>query len=456
MAGWGAVPQGLRAAGAAQALGKPQAPKAKAAPVGKPMRMPQQHNARPATRPPVAHHANPVQRPGPAHAGPQSWLEMNPAQLQHYATKQVQAETKTGLAPYQQKAGEITGTEQTVAKRFGGYGEATDKLLGGLQSGAEGSAKTYGNMAADAALKAQGSVAGVGTQTQTGNGNYLDPQVANTLKEQQANITGIGASRTAGAESQGQNEQGLLTNMRAAAAQRVTEGQGGIASQFGKQQAANQAGENALLARQPGAITKLNTELGQKQFTNRATEQGLGIKVGTLKVGQQNAQTKATDVVLKARGAKEGHELTGKKLGLEGEKFAFGKWAKKNELQIKNLSAGDKAKYDAAQTRYKEYLTKHGGKAPSPSEGRKYMSEVATIEAAVRAKLGPRAKGAEGWTHQAQEAIREELRAKNVNADRVNAALNLAVYGRLGPGDQATAISYGLTPELRPQWFKKG
>jgi hypothetical protein len=44
---------------------------------------------------------------------------------------------------------------------------------------------------------------------------------------------------------------------------------------------------------------------------------------------------------------------------------------------------------------------------------------------------------------------------KNVPSDQVSAAFNLTVYGRLGPADQAAAIAAGLTPAIRPQWFRK-
>lgn len=447
---WGA-PQALRAAGAAKAMGKQPGKQPATRPNNaKPIRMPSQHNA-PATRPPQMRNANHPQSKGPAHAGPQSYLEMNPAQLQHFATKQVQGETKTGLAPYQQKAGEITGTEQTVAKRFGGYGEATDKLLGGLQSGAEGSAKTYGNMAADAALKAQTDLGSVGQNTQAQNGNYLDPQVKAALANQSANVGAIGAARQTGAETLGQNEQNLLTNMRAAAAQRVTEGQQGIASTFGKQRAQNQAGENALLARQPGAISKLQTELTQKAFNAKATEQGLGIKIQGL--GQKAQETKAR-VGATERGQNLSREAARERNDIARQAQGFNEWAGRQKVDISKLSAEDKSRYDEAQVRYKRHLEANGGKPPSPKEGRTYMDKLAKAESAVRSALGNQREGSKPEKHAKEEAIRAKLRSENVSDDVISAALNLAVYGRLGPMDQHIAESYGLTKNLRPQWFK--
>src|ERR1700742_3487773 len=118
----------IRAAGAAQALGrsKGQAAKPKM-PMGQkqpPAHLPQNN---------VQHHSAPRHNPAPAHQE-KALIEMNPAQIHHYATKTVQQNTKTELAPYQQKATELGNSEQTVAKRFGGYGQATDSLLGGIQN----------------------------------------------------------------------------------------------------------------------------------------------------------------------------------------------------------------------------------------------------------------------------------------------------------------------------------
>lgn len=457
-----AVPSALRESAAAHAMGgggqrvlnkasgkmeTAKAIKAYKAP-GAPMKMPMSHTAKPTSRPPSNKSAN------AGHSSAKAFYELGPGQLQHLATKEVQQETKANLQPYQQKAGEIAGTEQTVAKRFGGYGEATDKLLGGLQSSAEGSAKTYGNLAAEQALKAQSDVANVGQNTQAANGNYLDPQVRAALANQSANVAGIGAARTSQAESQGQNETNFMTNLRAAAAQRATEGQSGITSTFGKQQAANQAGENQLLAREPGAISKLATEYGQKEFTDRATEQGLGIKAGTLRVGEQNAQSKAQSVRATESNNAQKNALTSAKLGLEGQKLKFSEVSTGEKLAVSKLTAEEKARYDQAQERYKTYTETHGGKAPSAKEGRSYMSKLSSAESIAAQALAGVNKGR--GNAQTQAATRKLLAEKGASADVISAALNLAVYGRLGPVDQHVAESYGLTKELRPQWFAKG
>lgn len=248
--------------------------------------------------------------PGRGGEGERSWLQMTPGELQQLASKEVQQNTQAELQPFRARQGEITGTEQTVAKRFGGYGEASDKLLGGIQASAEGSAKTLDNEAAESAMKARQGVESAGQTAQSLTAGYLDPQVRAQLGAEQANVAGIGAGQQASAQALGQGETNFITGLRAAAAQRVAEGQRGITSQFGAQRAKVAGEEGKLLARMPGQTTKLDTELLQKQFTNRATEAGLGIKQGTLAVSQQKAN---------AEGRYKAGELTSKERSLAGQ-----------------------------------------------------------------------------------------------------------------------------------------
>jgi hypothetical protein len=466
--------QVIRANAAANALGAPKVVSQKAQPAGKmprylnkgtgKMETAQQMKAsRTKAVSPSAPQHTAQARPGKAPAAApkvapaKSWIEMNPGELQKYAAKQVGENTKTELMPYQQRAGEISGTEKTVASRYGGYGEATDKLLGGIQETQANSAKTFANRAADAVAKSEGEVNTTGQNAITNNAGYEDPQLRSQLAAEQANVTGIGAAQQASSGALGQGESNFLASIRAAAAQRVSEGQRGIASTFGKQRAENQGKEGQLLAKESGATTKLDTELAQKQFTNRATEQGLGIKLGTLKVGEQNAASKARSVTAGERNNAAKNALASEKLKLAAGKQGFEEWAKREDTGIKKLSAVDKARYDEANIRVKEAAQK--GKPPNPKEGRKYMNELATAESIATANGVTAAKTGKALQEakvKAEEAMTKASKGSTVNREIIEAAMNLAYYGRLSTADQAVAISYGLTPEIRPQWFAKG
>src|SRR5580692_7988050 len=187
---------GTRVVAAAQALGAPKAgPKA-------------QHKAPPMPR----SQKQPLPRAQPKVA--KTFIEMNPAQQQHLATKQVQQETQAELKPFREQAQQIAGTQQTVANRFQGYGEATDKLLGGIQGEQAASAKTFENQAADAAVKAQGEVNTTGQNAVTNNAGYEDPQLRSQLAAESGNVAGIGAAQQATAATLGQNEGNYLANIR--------------------------------------------------------------------------------------------------------------------------------------------------------------------------------------------------------------------------------------------------
>lgn len=383
---------------------------------------------------------------GPA----KSWLDMGPAELHNYATRQVTQNTQAELQPYRQKAGEIYGTEQAVAQRYGGYGQATDAQLAGLQTAAAGSAKTAENTAADQALKARQAVETTGQNTQAQNGGYLDPQVRTALDNQKALVAASGQTQLGAVQALGANEQNFMANLRAAATQRVQEGQQGIAGTYGKQQAANSQAQNQLLGRVPGGITKLETELGQKQFSNRATEAGLGIKLSGI-------QQKAAETHERVGATERGQNLAVQRNreNVTQRETSGLRSARLNEIgkETAKMSAEDKARYDQARIRIDEQ--NKSGKAPNPKEGRSYMAQLSKAEAMARQFLGNQRQGGKPEKRAKEEQARQMLSKEKANGDIISAALNLAVYGRLGPADQATALSYGMTPDMRPQWFRK-
>ncbi len=364
-----------------------------------------------------------------------TWMEMGPGELKHYATKTVQQATKTELEPFHRRSTELGAQEGAVAGRYGGYGKATDALLGGIQQGAEGSAKTFSNQVAENAQRASKEVETSG-QNLTGMAGGMDPQLRNQLLAQQGNVAGIGAAAGAAAGAQGQNEANFMTNLRAAAAQKVTEGQGQIAGAFAKQKGEVGQKESELLGKRGGRINELFTDLSQKQFTNRATEAGLGIKQGTLRVGERNA------------GAKELAAKTGaEKLGLERNKFSTDSEYKQAKLQLDKLNGKSLRNYRNARA---DYTKATGGKA-DPKRESAYLSGVSRTEAVARSLIPGGGKVRKD--RHLQEEIRKGLREKGANADQISAAMNLIVYGRLGPQDRKRAIENGVNPEKHPTWF---
>ena len=451
-------PQTIRQSGAAQALG---APKGGGRPQGqgKPGGRPPAQKAKPAARPPNAGRPGfqprpPGQRtqaakaPAPRYSGknifnPAAGIQGSP-QLEALADRITKGQLQNQLEPLRQQAGEIRNTQQTVGERYGNAAKLTEGTLQGLQGQQEAGAKTFENNAAEATLQASKGIETAGQNATSRTGGYLDPQVQAALNAQGARAVGLGAAQGGLAANLGQNEANYMTNVRAAAAQRSLEGQGNIAQHYGAELGKVSASERQAIAKQPVAAKSLGVELGQKQFSDLATAQGLGIKTQTLQ--QKGAETtqrvKATErgQSLAVQRNQENNATRRANASLSAELNRIGK-------ATAQMSAEDKARYDQAQIRVKEAAAK--GKPASQKEGRGYMAKLSTAEAIARSVMGKELK-----TAAAQTKAREELAKKGASGDVISAALNLAVYGRLGPSDEAAAISYGLTKALRPQWFR--
>lgn len=465
----------LRTAAAAQALGAPkgiQAPKItgqKPQPSKPPMRFLNKASGKMETRQQMKAYRAPARQmpqtnnaanhPGaqqPAHAGPAnpgalSLLEMSPQQIQQRAQGMAQGTLQAELSPLRAQANELRGTEAAAQARFKALGEAQSQNLQNVSNEAQAQAKTAENRAAELALSSGKSIETAG-QAQAGQlAGYISPELrAQQLAAGQRAAETGGATQGLAAQS-AQNENNYLNNLRAAAAAKVTEGSRQLAAPYAKALAENQNKQTSAVLKLAPESAKINQQLSKEAFNEKATQLGLGIKnselglkQGKLGVEQQNASTKARDVGAKTK-------LGQQKLGLEARKAAFNEWATKEKVAISSLSATDKARYDEAQIRVKEAAAK--GKSATPKEGRSYMSKLSTAESIAKSILGTLHQGRGNAA--SQQKAREELRAKGASSDVISAALNLAVYGRLSTADQAAAISYGLTPQMRPQWFRK-
>lgn len=451
----GVAPQGTRLIAAAQALGAPKGvarpqPKAKA-------NLPRPQKAKASLPRPQNH---PAKAAPHAQAAKPSTVAFNPLagtlntqQLQTLARNTAQSQQKAELAPLQNQAREIQGNEAGVQQRFQQYGQAQDAQLGAIAQSAEASAKTAQNNAAELALKSGQAVEGTGQSQSALTDGYIAPELKAEINAEGARAASSGATGTSLAAQGAQNENNFMANLRATAAAKVTEGAKGISSLYGKQLGENQAKQGEAAAKLAPNEAKLLTELGQKQFADVSVQNKqkleAGYKGAEIALGQQ--KVKATEQGQKStrETAREKAILTARGLNIKEGQQGFNEWATREKLAVSKLSAADKSRYDEAQVRIKNAAA--SGKSANPKEGRTYEGKLSTAESIAKGILGSVNQGR--GNAQLQQKAREELRAKGASSDVIAAALNLAVYHRLSTADQAAAISYGLTPNLRPGWF---
>jgi hypothetical protein len=380
---------------------------------------------------------------------------LDPAQLQAIAKTSTTASEKAALAPLRQQGKEIGGAEGVALQRQASMGATSQQQLAGLAQGEEASAKTAQNNAAEAAVSAAKEINTSGQSAQTANGGFLDPAVQQALAASSNTAGALGGAASQYAGAMGVSGANLMANLRASAAQRVTEGASRIAQGYGAAQQGVTNREGAITAARPATEGKALNELGKQQVADQVALKNVGIKEGTLATTAANDQARNR---LTARGqnmatsrnqanVNQRETASQRTASLGAQKQSFAEWSTTEKLAISKLSATDKARYDQAQIRVKEAATQH--KAVTPKEGRTYMSKLSTAEQIARGVLGSEPK-----SKTAQERARAELVKKGASGDVVSAALNLAVYGRLGTADEAAAISYGLTKGIRPQWFR--
>lgn len=293
---------------------------------------------------------------------------LNSQQLGNLANQITKQNMSTQLTPLRQQANEIAGTENTVAGRYGGYSEATDKLLQGTGQESENTAKTYENQAADAVLKAGEAVNQTGQTATAQNGGYLDPQVQAELNAEGKLSAGVGGAQNSFAQASGQNEQNFMGNLRAAATQRALEGQKSIATTYGGDLAKNSSAQQALIAKQPADAKSLATELGQKQFTDYATMQGLGIK-------QTTAQQAGEKIKLTAKQNTEHDRLTERGQNITATKNAA--QTRLDEQKLAETERHNRASESISAERARTAAKKANGGLSTPQQD-KVSGEIGT------------------------------------------------------------------------------
>jgi hypothetical protein len=393
-------------------------PAAAKLPKGPPSRVLNRASNRMETRQQMARYHQPAQQraaakalspkpSGPAHAGPspqspQSPLEMSPAQLAQlhaFDVGQVKQNTQAELLPFRQKGAELSNIEQTAANRYKGYAEANQSLLGGIQGEANASARTAQNEAAESALRASKAIETAGQTSAQQNAGYVDPQLKAALGNQQANVTATGQAREAGAAAMNQNEGNYLTNLKAAAAQRATEGMQGIASTYGKRRGEVAGQERQALARMPGQISKLDTEGRQHNFNNRAVEQGLFGKVQAL-------QQKGQETQARLNVTKRGQNLTAKSQA-EARK-------QKGEEHRDSLALGLK-NYNLNKEKAEKGTTPAGTKPLTTNERNQFLESLTgAYRLTQSARSGPNKTGYDAIRHVLESGEhKENYKTKN-------------------------------------------
>ncbi len=403
-----------RVSAAAVALGAPKGAARGKAASRPPARA--QRAQRPAGKPPAARSRttfNPIEGP------------LNETQIQRIAKAQAQGTLNAELQPLKAQQQEIRANELGASERYGQYAGQANNLLGQLGTAQQASAKTFENQAADSALQAGKAIETSGQNASTLTGGYIAPELRAELNAEANRSVAAGAAGNTFAQNSAQSGENLLSGLRGAAALRATEGQGKLTDTFQKEAGQVRSREGAAVAKLGPFQAKVESELGQKNLTDNAVQQGLGLKTQTLQ--QKGAETRE----------RVGATVRGQNLA-----------SSRNRENVKEREWATKANLTYKETHPTGKST-NAPKAPSPKEGRSYMAKLSTAEQIARTILGSKTKDPA-----AQKTAREELAKKGASGDVISAALNLVAYGRLGPQDRRTAEAYGLTNTMRPAWFR--
>lgn len=287
---------------------------------------------------PKAQHAPatgaPATRTAPAKPGAQGLDPMNEYATGKYATgnelsrlaaAQVKTQDAATAAPYRQTAAETGSAEQNALARNQAMGATGQQTLAGLQAGEEASAKTGENNAAQAAIQAANSIRSAGAAGATANGGYGGPQAAAALAEAGQQAGSLGAAASQFQSAMGLSGQTEMAQLRAAAAQRITEGATRLGEGYQVAQQNNTKAEDEAVAKLP-TVGAEREALGKSQVADRSALATVGIKEGTLKATEQkNADT--------VKGNEEKNQTTRQDAAEKNRVTAEGN-ADKNQTQI--------------------------------------------------------------------------------------------------------------------------
>jgi hypothetical protein len=429
--------------------------------VGAPQRGITQHQTAP-QRAPQQHAARAAAPKAPA----RSLTAFDPSQgmykegqLSKLAQNITRENAQTQLQPLRQQAKEITGAEGTALNRYQGMAQTGQQVLQGLQTGEEASAKTAQNNAAEAAIQASKQIETSGQNAATATAGYLDPQVQQALAASQSTAAGLGGSAAAFQQAMGVSGSNLISNLRAAAAQRVTEGGARIAEGYQGAQAKNADEQQRILGKQPTEAKSLASELGQKQFTDELTARSLGVKEGTLGVDKQKAATEKAFKAGELHNAAQKNQIS---LSLGREKNATTR--EKTQATLRADEAKNATAINQAQIRAKAQIDVANKKAGrlTTSEEDKAVGELSSAYAVIQQlrtqKVSP-AEIREGLTKggltvkekvNGKEKVGKEKLPTIKNQALVTAAMELWNYHRINGATERQLTKAGI--QVPQEW----
>jgi hypothetical protein len=386
-------------------------------------------------------------------------------QVQHLEQEYGKKLENAELTPYRAEGKEIAQNEQGAIQRFGQDATADNSMLASIAQDQEASAKTAENQAADTALQAGKAIETSGQNQASMTNGYMTPELRAQLNAEANQSVQAGAAGNTLAQNMAQAGGNLIAGIRGAAVLQAVEGKDRMTNYFQKQQAKVNTEEGKVIPKVAAATAKYGMEAGQKSFADTLAQDKLvneGVKISQTgsadksKAEHEAAENRKYAVEIPQR------EAQTQKINSELSKQPFYEWAKRNEIAISKMSTEDKKKYDEAQLKVKE-----GGQG-SVADGLKYMNTVeSALGYAKRFIQDETAKHPNFTTQQVYNLVREQLQAgsgtgkegeggKGYNPSVVGAAMNLAVYGRLGTVEQAEALAQGLPVKQKPQWFRSG
>jgi hypothetical protein len=217
---------------------------------------------------------------------------LNSQQINKIAGQQVRANAAPVLKGLEGENREIQGAEGVAQQRLAGMGATGQQQLAGLQAGQEASAKTGENNVAEAAANATKQINASGQLAQSATAGFVDPQVQQALAaagNTAAGQAGAAQGYQAATATSGAN---LLTGLRGAAVQRVSEGAGRLSQAYGAGIQKNTQKEAEIRAGEPGETSKTASDLIGKQVSDVLAAKQLGVKQFTAKTTAANDQAK--------------------------------------------------------------------------------------------------------------------------------------------------------------------
>lgn len=414
---------------------------------------PRQQIHQPAPRAAAHPAARPAARPAPAFnplAG-----NLTSGQLAQLAGSITKANAEPLINAQRQQGQEIQGAEGTALQRQAGVGATEQQQLQGLQTGQEASAKTAQNNAAEAAMKAANEVQSTGQSVGNQTAGFVDPAVRAALSQSAATAGSLGGAAGQYAGAMGVSGANLMSGLRGAAATRMGEGATRLQQDYGAAQQRAQGEENKLLAKQPADARSLAVELGQKQFTDAATQASLGVKQGQLGVNAQKASTEKSykQGQISVAAQKNANTLT---LGqqknavtLKGDEIKA-----RTDLEKQGLSnAGALAREQVKAKTSLEAANKKAGRLTTAQED-KLMGELSNAFQEV--KLGRSTLGPKESNQQIREALTSGKRGKEKvpqikNQTLITAAIEAWDYHKVSATtlQQLRTLGIQVTPKVQ-------